>query len=438
MNIYDQAISWLDTFQFHGFRLGLERMEAILDALGNPERFYPSIHVAGTNGKGSVCATCEAFAIESGMKCGFYSSPHLHALNERFRINGRCIGDRRLAEIIFQVKELVTAGFELSYFEYTTVVAMLWFRENRVDLAIFETGLGGRLDATNVIMPQCSVITNVSLEHQTWLGHTLEEIAFEKAGIIKEGVPAVSGVLNRPAMEVVSGQAEAKGSELFEIKRDFHISDSATGIFNYSGVNHRIDGIKPVLRGRHQADNLALAICAWEIFCRSTCRSLEISFENSVRKGAKRVNWPGRGEILQDEPLILLDGAHNPDGISALNEILDGLLQGKKATEETVLLWACSDEGGNKDFMAMLHELRHLFETVIITEPPGPRKPVTVTMWEERLNGKEGMTLEVDWEKAFKMALSKAGSHGVVCVAGSLYLVGAVRNAWMNDPERPL
>ncbi len=433
MSSYENALKWLDTFQFHGYRLGLERMEAILDALGRPERRYPSIHVAGTNGKGSVCATCQTFAMEAGLKCGFYSSPHLHSLNERFRVNDRLVDDKSLAALIFRIKELVKAGYELSYFEYTTVIAMLWFMEQEVDMAVFETGLGGRLDATNVITPACTVITNISLDHQAWLGDSVKDIAFEKAGIIKAGVPVVSGVAGEPARGVIAGTAMERGAGLFEAGRDFQLVKRQGNVFDYHGLRHSVQGLAPSMRGSHQMDNLALALAAWELFCaREDIRTVK-SFGQSVRKGVEEVKWPGRGECISGSPFILLDGAHNPDGIRALKRLLgESMADRAAAPEDMALLWSCSDEGGDKDFVSMLHELAPLFGHIVITEPPGPRKPVSVEMWETALDDAENITFARDWKEGFEKALEMAGAHGGVCVAGSLYLVGAVRNAWFG------
>jgi dihydrofolate synthase/folylpolyglutamate synthase len=202
-NNFRSALSYIDKFQFHGLHLGLERMTAILKVLGAPERAYPCLHIAGTNGKGSTCAMAASILQAAGYRVGLYTSPHLSSLRERFRIGDTMISEEELTREIEKIRHFIERGYELSYFEYTTAVAMDWFAEREVDLAVFETGLGGRLDATNVITPLVSVITNISLEHQSYLGSTIPEIAREKAGIIKRGIPVVTGVKSRSAKEVI-------------------------------------------------------------------------------------------------------------------------------------------------------------------------------------------------------------------------------------------
>ena len=204
------AENFLNKFQFHGFRLGLERIEAALKALGHPERDYPCIHVAGTNGKGSVCAITSSILEKAGYRVGFYSSPHLFRLNERFRINLRPVSDEKLKALIEEVASLTEKGYELSYFEFTTAMAFLYFSWERVDIAVIETGLGGRLDATNCILPLVTAITNISLEHTAYLGRTIKKIAFEKAGIIKGGCPCICGNVNEKALKVIERVAKKK------------------------------------------------------------------------------------------------------------------------------------------------------------------------------------------------------------------------------------
>jgi dihydrofolate synthase/folylpolyglutamate synthase len=424
MSDYRMALEWLDRFQFHGYRLGLERMEAILEELGHPERHYPSIHVAGTNGKGSVCAMLEAIASYSGLRCGFYSSPHLFLLNERFRVGGDYIDDSDLVRLVFRIKELIEAGFELSYFEYTTVLAMLWFMEQEVDVAIFETGLGGRLDATNVLTPVCSVITTIAMDHQKWLGNTIKDIAHEKAGIIKPGVPVISGVREGEAREVIAEMARCCESELFVVDRDFIVEDFAAGQV-YSGIYHDVAPVAMVLPGRHQIDNMAVAIASWEVFCMDSGRPFS---EKAVKDGLLNVKWHGRGEIISERPFIMVDGAHNMAGVEALSALLIEVAVSRGLDRSRgVLLWACSDEGGDKDFVSMLDRLVSMFARVIITEPPGPRRPVTVADWKKQLPDDWGVELVPDWKDALAICLDIVDETGWICVAGSLYLIGSVR-----------
>ncbi len=418
----EDHIKYLNGFQFHGFRLGLERMEAILAAIGNPEKDYPCIHVAGTNGKGSTCAFLTSILEHAGLRTGFYSSPHLYSLNERFRCGNREIEDHELAELLRRVRRYIEAGYELSYFEYTTVMAMIWFSEKKVDHAVFETGLGGRLDATNVITPEVSVITGIAVDHQAYLGHTITEIAFEKAGIIKPNRPVVCGAEPGPALEVIKERCRQMNAPLFVAGRDFGMHHDNGRLTWHGPDGHKIPDIRPGLAGKHQADNAALAIMAARLIKNRVVK------DSDIRQGCRAAFWPGRGEIFKSGPHhVLLDGAHNPQGIVALNDMLDELSERDNILHAPhTLLWACSDEGGDKNFTGMLDLLSPRFGSVIITEPPGPRRPVTTEAWRDYAAAK-GFLLEKNWRDAWNRAIDSTPEDGLICVAGSLYLVGSVR-----------
>ncbi len=420
---YNEAIAYLNGFQFHGFKLGLERTEAVLKALGDSHLSYPVIHVAGTNGKGSVCAYLSSILKTAGYKVGRYTSPHLWSLVERFDINGQYISEKELVFAIERIKRLVEQGFELSYFEYTTAVAFKWFEEQAVDIAVVETGLGGRLDATNVVQPICTVITNVDFDHMAYLGDTIEKIAFEKAGVIKPKVPVVTAVNRKEALAIIEERAELLQSPVFRLGREFSAHESH-GEMEYEGLKCRIKGIKPGLSGRHQYDNAGLALAV----CELTGQQFKTG-EAVMKHGIETTFWPCRGEFVhltggQD---LLLDGAHNPNGIQALCALLVSL---KMPFKESALLFAASNEGKDKDFGAMLRELSPFFERIYITEPPGPRRPVTIGEW-PALNLKQGINFIKDWREALNACLSMQQNR-FICAAGSLYLAGAVRHEVMG------
>ncbi|MDA8162001.1 MAG: bifunctional folylpolyglutamate synthase/dihydrofolate synthase [Desulfobacteraceae bacterium] len=431
-NSYESAIRYLNSFQFHGFRLGLDRMASILSALKGPQASYPCVHVAGTNGKGSVCATIASILVEADYKTGLYTSPHLVSVEERFSINGRYISKEDITRLIFKIKTFVDAGYELSYFEYTTVLAMEWFRQEGVDIAVFETGLGGRLDATNVVTPIVSVITNVSFDHQSFLGKSLESIAGEKAGIIKPGVPVISGVADGPARSVIIEKCRQAGAPLRELGMDFCVMRAPCGgLWDYRGPGLEVKGISLRLLGAHQALNMALSVAACEVLAE---KGFALRAE-AIREGIKRVSWPCRAEFFKGSCLALIDGAHNIAGVYALRDFLAAFCVGNTPFPTSTLLWACSNEGKDKDFASMLNELAAFFERVIITEPPGPRHPVTIEDW--RAAGFGGASLsEKDWQAAFESATAKT-KGGFLCVAGSLYLCGAVRQRLVQDGFRP-
>lgn len=420
---YNEAIAYLNGFQFHGFKLGLERTEAVLKALGDPHLSYPVIHVAGTNGKGSVCAYLSSILKTAGYKVGCYTSPHLWSLVERFDIDGRYISEKELAFAIERIKRLVEHGFELSYFEYTTAIAFKWFEEQAVDIAVVETGLGGRLDATNVVQPICTVITNVDFDHMAYLGDTIEKIAFEKAGIIKPRVPVVTAVNRKEALVVIEERAESLKSPVFRLGREFSVGEF-NGEMEYEGLKCRLRGITLGLLGRHQYDNAALALAV----CELTERQFKTG-EAVMQRGIETAVWPCRGECihLSGGQELLLDGAHNPNGIQALCGLLSNL---KMPFEKSALLFAASNEGKDKDFKTMLQELMPFFERIYITEPPGPRRPVVIGEW-QALGLPLGIDYIRDWREALNVCLSTQQNR-FICAAGSLYLAGAVRHEVMR------
>ncbi|OPL17258.1 MAG: hypothetical protein AVO38_05525 [delta proteobacterium ML8_D] len=423
------ALTYLDGFQFHGFRLGLERMTRILRAFGNPEKNYPCLHVAGTNGKGSVSAIIASILHASEYKTGLYTSPHLSSLRERFKIGNTLISEEELKEQIWKIRNFLEKGYDLSYFEFTTAIAMVWFAEQDIELAVFETGLGGRLDATNIINPLVSIITNISLEHQAFLGNSISEIAREKAGIIKEGVPVITGVREQPALSVILERCLELNAPLWELGRDFDVKGHGNSKIDYEGKFLKINELDLGLRGNHQATNAGLSIAACERLIEQGFRITDIA----VRHGCRSVYWPGRGELLRGSCRVLLDGAHNLGGLRVLKDLLVQLNKASidKGSCFHSLLWACSNEGGDKDFVAMLKYIAYLFRQIVITEPPGPRVPVTIESWSANDITKDA-TMEKDWQKALNKTLSNCGESDMLCVAGSLYLVGAVREELMK------
>ncbi|MEF3168505.1 MAG: bifunctional folylpolyglutamate synthase/dihydrofolate synthase [Deltaproteobacteria bacterium] len=416
---YREAIEYLNSFQFHGFRLGLERMERILAALGAPERSFQCIHIAGTNGKGSVSATLSSILTAAGLRVGLYTSPHLVSVRERFRVCETEISPEEFTKLAGEIRGLVEAGYELSYFEYTTVLAFLWFRMRGVAIAILETGLGGRLDATNVVTPLVSVITNVAWDHEKYLGRTLREIAKEKAGIIKPGVPVVNGAVDGEPGKVVRETCQRLAAPLRELGREFCCTCEDGGSITYKGKGRRMDGIRPILAGGHQVRNLSLALATCEVL--QGC-GIPIGDE-AVRQGCASVRWPCRCEFLEGERTVLLDGAHNPDGAAALRAFLDRIYATRPLG---ALLFAATDEGGGKDVGSMIETLSPPFEQVVITEPPGPRAPVTLEGWRQ-IPLSFPFVLERDWRLALDRALGACGPERVLCVSGSLYLAGRVR-----------
>jgi len=419
---YKEAISYISQFQFHGFKLGLERIDNILKALGYPHKKYPCIHVAGTNGKGSTCAMITSILTAYGFKVGLYTSPHLTYLEERFRIGLNPISKREVVHLISQIKSFVDKGFELSYFEFTTAMAFLCFAQKDVDIAVVEVGLGGRLDATNVITPKIGVITNIAMDHMSFLGDDLESIAYEKAGIIKPGMKIINAS-KAEAKKVIRKRCIEKGAEFYDIK-DFIRYDDSDNSFDFLGFGYEIKDVTPSLLGKHQLENTALSIASSVLFLEEQKKEVDPIL---IKKGLSATRWPARLEPFKKEGkgVIVLDGAHNKDGVDAF---LTFLTSNKSFDnyDKKIILMACSDEGGDKAFFDMFNKLKVYFDIKIITQPPGPRKPVVIERWKEKIGFKD-IYLNDNYKEALKKAISLMEGNDLLVVIGSLYLAGAVR-----------
>ena len=296
--------------------LDLSRVEQLLAAVGNPHTRFPAVHIAGTKGKGSAAALCEACLRAAGYRTGLYTSPHLHTFRERIQVAGRKIAREEVVALVEEAQPLIERTPGVTYFEAITVIGFLYFARSEVNVAVVEVGLGGRLDATNVLTPEVSVITSLSLDHTYLLGETLAKIAYEKAGIIKPGVPVVSAPQRAEAIQVLEAVSRERKAPLIEIGRDW---DYEPGPVNLDGqrftVRHTAGGDSELdgeywipLLGRHQLENSASAIAALDVLRR---RGFHIPAQ-AVHEGLRNVHWPGRMEVLSREPLVIGDCAHNP------------------------------------------------------------------------------------------------------------------------------
>ena len=310
---YKQALNYLYGLQKYGVKFGLSKTSNIMKKMGNPHKGQKYIHIAGTNGKGSVSAMVESVLIRSGLKVGFYSSPHLVSFTERFRINRKEISKKKVGELTEEIKDIINPKEPPTYFEATTAMALAYFARENTDIAIMEVGMGGRLDATNIIKPLVSAITNISLEHQIFLGNTLMDIAVEKAGIIKKDVntitaatqPAVTGLFRDICME--------RNAPFFQVGKDVRYRDSESGL-NYYGLTRKIKNINLRLRGSFQHRNAALAIGMLELL-----EKKGYTFDDElIKKGVEETTWMGRVQVLSERPLVVVDGAHNPGAAEVL------------------------------------------------------------------------------------------------------------------------
>jgi dihydrofolate synthase / folylpolyglutamate synthase len=429
---YQEALDYLYSFVDYsltrGFRFSPEkfdlgRMVVFLELLGNPHRSYPVIHVAGTKGKGSTAALIASALQAAGYRVGFYTSPHLQEYTERIQVNGQSISESRLVHLVEYVKPYVNDVERLTTFEITTAIGFLYFAREKVDVAVVEVGLGGRLDATNVVDPLLSVITSLSLDHMSVLGDTLEKIAFEKAGIIKPGRPVVSAIQKSEALQVIEQVAKERDCRLILVGRDTH----------YASGTHSLDGqslevwnnqgrrahLTIPLLGQHQVENAATAFTALQIAAE---KGLIVSDE-ALRRGFASVRWPGRFEVLRKEPLLIVDSAHNRDSALRLRQALDDYLPGRPV----VLLFGASED---KDIEGMFAELMPRVRYVVATQSVHPRAMEAGKLVE--LAGTFGRPAEavMPLEKALVAALKQAGSDAAVLAAGSLFIAAAVRDTW--------
>lgn len=310
-----------------GIKLGLDAIKTILKGLDNPQDRFLSIHIAGTNGKGSIASALASVFREAGYRVGLYTSPHLVKFNERIRINGTPVSDMDVLNAYEAVKKVSSGDREPTFFEYTTAMAFYEFAKAKVDWAMVETGMGGRLDATNILKPQLSLISNISLEHKQYLGNTIAEITAEKGGIIKKGIPVVTGVKQKEAIEVLKQIAQKEKAPLFRLGEHFRIrKEKNIDSFTYAGINTTWEDIRPGLKGKHQIENAALTVAACEILNR---QDTDIKI-NHIKEGLQKTDWPGRMEIVSQSPCVILDGAHNLMAARRLSKFISENLAGKK------------------------------------------------------------------------------------------------------------
>ena len=420
---YEEACRYLDDLQMHKIKLGLEAMRTTLAALGSPEKRCPAVHVAGTNGKGSVCSMLRSIMSGAGYKTGLYTSPHLSSVRERFRIDDQFIGEAdfcRLMEIIRQG----LAGEQITYFECTTALAFLWFAENGCDLVILETGMGGRLDATNVVLPLLSIITTISLDHEQYLGASVEEVAFEKAGIVKLHVPVISGVDDPHARSVIVRTCSERVAPLIEKNRDFRLAreDDGSWVWRKGAERvalHQMDSEQPNL---WQADNISCAVAA-AIELRSSGFTVGSA---TIDAALARSTWPGRMELIETPLRFLLDGAHNQAGVDCLLESLP-----RYRYRRLFLIWASM---ADKSYADMLNAVARRADVVLLTRPDSERAALPGDL-KDRLEPAEGREVHVcaTVDAAFEWVGRRAGAEDLILVAGSLYLVGEFRKLLVGE-----
>ncbi len=428
---YQEAINYIENTAQFGMKLGLERTEKILELLGDPHKKVKMIHIAGTNGKGSTTAMVSRVLMEAGYKVGTYISPYIEEFEERIQINNENIPKEDLVHIITEVSKAIDEVIALGYqnptqFEIITCAAFLYYHMKKVDYAVIEVGLGGRLDSTNVITPILSIITSISLDHVAILGDTLDKIAFEKAGIIKEGIPTILFPQSVEAELVIEKVATERKSLLIKVdsEKSKFIDSYEIEVNGEKKVVQRV-GIKTLsenyslelaLLGKHQILNATVAVYACE---KLIDLGVKISKEN-IANGMKTVKWPGRLEIMKTNPRVVIDGAHNIDGISKLTESIDMYF---KYDNLILILGILADK-----------QVREMIETIV----PKASRVIAVTPNSERAELAEDLKVEIknlgvvceaveDYREAYEKALSYCTEKDLLLISGSLYMIGDMR-----------
>ena len=420
---YSSAVACLYRLQKHGIKLGLETTTALMVRLGMPQFRYRTLHIAGTNGKGSTAAMTAAMLEAAGYRVGLYTSPHLVEFRERIRVNGEMIAESQVAQLTGQLQTLCQPDLSPTFFEYTTAMAFQHFANSGVDVAVLEVGMGGRFDATNVVTPMACAVTTISLDHQEYLGSTLSSIAFEKAGIIKPGVPVVLGRLEVDAWRTIEQVARERQAPVFRVQEDFRTEGETTRQFSYRGLGMQYDGLTCALEGRHQLDNAA---CALALLGTAAPQGIAVTAE-AVREGLRVVNWAGRLEVVDRRPTILLDGAHNPAAATALADYLRRSDRSHPSRPVVLVLGMMRD----KDHRGFVEPLRGLVDEVVLTQADLPRS-ATAHGLRASLEGLLSHPHVVSsFSDAMALARQLATPDGLVCVTGSLMLVGECK-AWFR------
>jgi dihydrofolate synthase / folylpolyglutamate synthase len=417
-------------------KFDLENINILAERLGRPDRAYPSVHIAGTNGKGSSAAFLESIFRHAGFRTGLNTSPHLEKINERIRINGEEISDEAFAETLTRIQvlieELLATGklrAHPTYFECVTAMAFEYFARERVEFAVFEVGLGGRLDATNILSPAVTIITRIDFDHENFLGHSLKEIASEKAGILKPGVPLVLAEQRPEAREVILARAKSLGCPVIEPAQIFRVNEKSAsdGHVRASVVetnSGKIFELAPSLPGRYQLENALNAIAAARLLKN---RGYQIS-DDAIVQGIANTVWPGRLEKLQSAPDVYLDGAHNPGAARELALFLEQNFAGRKIR----LIYAALRDKAVDEVAGLLFP--HAAE-VIFTAPRTSRAVSAAQLAEIAGHHAARFSVIPDAERAFEHALAQAAPEDAIFITGSLYLVGQLRHYWKHRAQ---
>jgi dihydrofolate synthase/folylpolyglutamate synthase len=460
MTAYNDAINYLYGLQKYGIKLGLEKSAKIASLLGNPHKNFLSIHVAGTNGKGSVSAMTASVVSAHGFKVGLFTSPHLVSFTERIRINNEPISESDVVSLTNEIRAILQnsdPGLIPTFFEFVTAMAFLYFARNNVDWAVVEVGMGGRLDATNIITPVVSVITKIGLDHKDFLGDTLKEIATEKAGIIKNNIPVISSLQQKEAEDVIRSVAEERSSCLFMYEKDFSGNLKSTGIngtfFDYSDESYALTDLYIPLAGQYQMLNACTAIKAVVVAMgraeeqkkkkaeeknlHSAISELPSFQVSALKDGLSNTKWHGRLEIVSHDPMIMIDGAHNPDAAEQLARFIKNNLGGY---EIILILGVMSD----KDITGIMKPLLPLSSEIILTAPSYGRAASPQMLAELAssigFNSKIANSVKEAIEMAKKRVQERKSERAegktseLILITGSFYTIGEAMEALGKRP----
>lgn len=415
---YAAAVSYLYNLQKHGIKLGLETMTALIRRLGGPDARYRILHIAGTNGKGSTAAMTAAMLQAAGYRVGLYTSPHLVEFSERIRVDGRMISEADIGRLTEVVQKAAEPDLSPTFFECTTAMAFQYFAEAQVDVAVLEVGLGGRFDATNVVTPVACAVTTIALDHQEYLGTTLSSVAYEKAGIIKPLVPVVVGRMSDEARETIEQIAEERAAPVSRLGREFDVAGMPER-FRFSGRTRQYDDLFCSLPGAHQVDNCA---CALSLIEAASERGLDVR-EAAVREGLRTVQWPGRLEVVDRTPLVVLDGAHNPAAAAALAEYVQAFRRSNPESRVILVLGMMRD----KDHLGFAKPFRGLVDQVVLTQAGLSRSATVEDLYGAIHELWPSARAEAVLADALALARRFARAQDLICVTGSLMLIGDVK-----------
>jgi len=413
---YENSLKYLFGLEKFGSVFGLGNVRRLLGAIGDPHRSFRTVHVAGTNGKGSVATMIACVLKAAGYRVGKYTSPHLVSFTERITVNEEEIAERDVAALTEYIRSRAHRSDPdpfYTFFDFTTALAFEYFRRKEVDIAIIETGLGGRLDSTNVVEPLASVITNVAVDHTNELGCTVGKIASEKAGIIKKGVPVITGARGK-ALEVLERSARELSSPLHVLGRDFAFRKRGDRRLSYRGIANRYDDVPVNLDGDHQLSNAALALCAVEVLSPAGF----VAGEDHVRDALGTVRWQGRLETVRERPLVILDGAHNVSGVHALTRFLRSRYRDRRK----VMVFGVMRD---KQYRRMLEVMNACVDVAILTQPKTDRALEAESMRDLAPNS----IVTKNTKSALRKARQFAGEKDLILVTGSFYTIGEAKRA---------